>query len=289
MATMNQICHTADFVDFAGTGLSAGQFAGQVAAHAAAGGALTALQGGKFGHGFISAGVSKALTPAIGDAIGKEGSAGYVARGTIVSAVVGGTTSALSGGKFGNGAATGAFQFLFNQVASGSDSGNPEIEPVESEQENPYFIKLVTKYADGSTNISEWSTEDSYQLSSITLRDGVVLASADIEDRLLGLSLRLRLEGHPFEMDVISGYRSQKKQDGLREAGNTRAARRSQHTYGQAADIKVNGMTTKELAKHAFTSGYFSRVNLYPGNAGVHVDMLGSSKVYFYDWKITKP
>jgi hypothetical protein len=120
MATMNQICHTADFVDFAGTGLSAGQFAGQVAAHAAAGGALTALQGGKFGHGFISAGVSKALTPAIGDAIGKEGSAGYVARGTIVSAVVGGTTSVLSGGKFANGAATGAFQFLFNQVASGA-------------------------------------------------------------------------------------------------------------------------------------------------------------------------
>jgi len=34
----------------------------------------------------------------------------------VASAVVGGTVSELSGGKFGNGAQTGAFQFLFNQV-----------------------------------------------------------------------------------------------------------------------------------------------------------------------------
>jgi hypothetical protein len=118
MAFLNGFDKSAGFAGFANTGLTAGQFAGQVAAHAAAGGVLSVLQGGKFGHGFVSAGVTKALTPAIGKAIGSEGSSGYVVRGTIISAVVGGTSSVLSGGKFGNGAATGAFQFLFNEVAS---------------------------------------------------------------------------------------------------------------------------------------------------------------------------
>jgi hypothetical protein len=99
-------------------GLSAGEFAGQVACHAAAGGALNVLQGGKFGHGFLSAGISKALSPAIESFAGGSETAGQVARGAIASAVVGGTVSVISGGKFGNAAAMGMFSYLFNQVAS---------------------------------------------------------------------------------------------------------------------------------------------------------------------------
>gem|GEM_PF-3456929 len=87
----------------------------KVAAHAAAGGTLNTLQGGKFGHGFLSAGVTEALSPAIG-AASSGGGAGGVVAGTVASAVVGGTVSELSGGKFGNGAQTGAFQYLFNKV-----------------------------------------------------------------------------------------------------------------------------------------------------------------------------
>jgi hypothetical protein len=45
-------------------------------------------------------------------------SSGEIAQGTIVSAVIGGTASRISGGKFANGAQTGAFQYLFNQVSS---------------------------------------------------------------------------------------------------------------------------------------------------------------------------
>jgi len=93
----------------------------KAAAHAAAGGTLNVLQGGKFGHGFLSAGVSEALSPAIGTA-SSGGGAGGVVAGTVASAVVGGTVSELSGGKFGNGAQTGAFQYLFNQVVHGGSS-----------------------------------------------------------------------------------------------------------------------------------------------------------------------
>jgi len=53
------------------------------------------------------------LTPAI-DSAGE----GNIVAGTVASAVVGGTASELGGGKFANGAATAAFQFLFNQAAT---------------------------------------------------------------------------------------------------------------------------------------------------------------------------
>ena len=70
------------------------------------GGISKVLQGGKFGHGFVSAGVNpfvaNALQGGLGDALGGPG---------IVAAqiVVGGTVSELTGGKFANGAAYAAF------------------------------------------------------------------------------------------------------------------------------------------------------------------------------------
>jgi hypothetical protein len=75
------------------------------------GGTFSALEGGKFGSGFLSAGVSDLASPYI-----MENSKGDVALGTAESAVLGGTTSVIGGGKFGNGAVTGAFGYLFNQV-----------------------------------------------------------------------------------------------------------------------------------------------------------------------------
>ena len=87
---------------------------GHVGAHGFAGGVLAELQGGKFGHGFISAGVSKALTPVI------EGwDSGYYGGGkdlgqAAAAAVVGGTTSVITGGKFANGAITAAYANLYN-------------------------------------------------------------------------------------------------------------------------------------------------------------------------------
>ncbi len=68
------------------------------------------LQGGKFGHGFVSAGVVEAVSPTV---MKIPNSYAKVA----VSALVGGSVSAATGGKFGNGAITGAFQMAFNEIA----------------------------------------------------------------------------------------------------------------------------------------------------------------------------
>lgn len=102
---------------FGGLDLTSGQIAGQIASHASVGGVTSVLSGGKFGHGFFSAGVTKGIGGAFlpgGDNL----TSNEIARGTVVSAVIGGTTSVISGGKFANGAQTGAFQFLFNQATT---------------------------------------------------------------------------------------------------------------------------------------------------------------------------
>ena len=69
------------------------------------------LQGGKFGHGFASAGFTKAFAPWIG----KIETGGDVDVGQVfAAAIVGGTASELSGGKFANGAITAAMLNIYN-------------------------------------------------------------------------------------------------------------------------------------------------------------------------------
>jgi len=86
--------------------LSGGQFAAKGTAHAAAGGVMSVLNGGKFGHGFVSAGFVEAVNPALAG-MSKPAQA-------AASIVVGGTSSILAGGKFANGAVTASFQLAFN-------------------------------------------------------------------------------------------------------------------------------------------------------------------------------
>ncbi len=86
----------------------------KVAAHAMTGGTLAHLQGGKFGHGFASAGFTQALSPVVGQ-MGDKSFGGVLAR-TAASAVIGGTASKMTGGSFASGAQTGAFSSLFNDA-----------------------------------------------------------------------------------------------------------------------------------------------------------------------------
>ncbi|MEO8617129.1 MAG: RHS repeat-associated core domain-containing protein, partial [Luteolibacter sp.] len=96
-----------------GAGVYNAQTAVHIAGHGVVGGAANVAMGGKFGDGFVSAAVSAAAGDA-GLYGGKGGGAWGVARRTIMAGVVGGTASALGGGKFANGAYTAAFQHLLN-------------------------------------------------------------------------------------------------------------------------------------------------------------------------------
>jgi len=105
----------AHFQRAAAGGMSHALQAQKILAHGIAGGVLSSLQG-QFGHGFASAGLTELFAPGIAQI--ENGAAQ-----TFVAAIVGGTISELSGGKFANGAATGAFSYAFASVAQGKGSG----------------------------------------------------------------------------------------------------------------------------------------------------------------------
>ncbi|MFN4144167.1 hypothetical protein, partial [Aestuariivirga sp.] len=79
---------------------------------------------GNFGAGFAGAGFAQAFSPLSGRA---STNAGRV----VSSALVGGTASVLSGGKFANGAVTAAMSYAMGQMApgGGGQSSGPSEEP----------------------------------------------------------------------------------------------------------------------------------------------------------------
>ncbi len=91
----------------------------KVLLHGSIGGVSSALRGGKFQHGFLSAGSSAFAAPWIAGNI-RQGD--YVGQVTA-AAVVGGTAAELGGGKFANGAITGAMSYSLNQATQSGRNG----------------------------------------------------------------------------------------------------------------------------------------------------------------------
>ncbi|MHB8573683.1 MAG: RHS repeat domain-containing protein [Candidatus Dormibacteria bacterium] len=89
-------------------------------AHGFVGGLFTEFEGGSFGSGFLAGGVgSLAPAPTPGERLTFD----EVAEGTAESAVLGGIGSVLGGGKFENGAVSGAFGYLFNEALHATQIG----------------------------------------------------------------------------------------------------------------------------------------------------------------------
>ena len=106
--------------------------AAHIGAHALAGGIISDLQGGNFGHGFWSAGITKAAN--VNGIVGTQQGVAWDALRVAVAATIGGTVSKLSGGKFANGATTAAFAQAFN--------GNQQAKKADSLRETPAQRKL---------------------------------------------------------------------------------------------------------------------------------------------------
>ncbi|MCO1335668.1 hypothetical protein MO867_15125 [Microbulbifer sp. OS29] len=88
----------------------------QVLASGVVGGIISVLQGGKFGHGFVSAGIGAAVAPGLKLKAG----GGWANVGKAVARItIAGTVSKATGGKFVNGAAYAAFSFAVQALAPG--------------------------------------------------------------------------------------------------------------------------------------------------------------------------
>ncbi len=96
-----------------GSTLKPGELIAASLSHGAAAGTIAELRGGKFGHAFAAAGVTKLFSPAI-----QHGLDGNEFAQVAVAATLGGTVSNATGGKFANGAVTSAMAYAFNQALS---------------------------------------------------------------------------------------------------------------------------------------------------------------------------
>jgi len=111
------------------------------------------VHGGKFASGFISAGISEAALAAT------AGVQSPFERGAL-QALIGGTASAASGGKFVNGAVTSAMAFAFNSLVNqdGFEGGSEKSSGMNAEE----YLEAVknglwkdAQIVDGFSNNSE--------------------------------------------------------------------------------------------------------------------------------------
>lgn len=115
------------------------------------GGISSSLSGGKFGHGFFSAGFTKFAMGNAGFDYSNQ-SASAVAGRVSIAAIIGGTASVISGGKFKNGATTAAMAQLLNN----EQSARTEIEKTK---------KLARQYRDHIAELNPTTVMDQAALA----------------------------------------------------------------------------------------------------------------------------
>jgi RHS repeat-associated protein len=121
-----------------------------IAGHGVVGGASNVAMGGKFGDGFLSAAASAAT--AVTGLTDPETSRFNLAGRTAIASIAGGTASALGGGKFANGAVTGAMTHLLNAEASAKIKSEA-VKTLSIEQSGK--LKAIFAKAGFTTQLSE--------------------------------------------------------------------------------------------------------------------------------------
>ncbi|WKD48572.1 RHS repeat-associated core domain-containing protein [Microbulbifer spongiae] len=143
-----------------------------IAIRGVTGGVLAKLGGGKFAHGFISAGVG-----------GGFGQDTHIA----VKMVVSGLVSEATGGKFANGAATAAFQSIvvggLSKLAKNTGDVDSELEGLSEEQKQKNFDKNLASFEKALSVIDE--------VSDLEVPGFTVVDSSELNGRLAGISCGL--------------------------------------------------------------------------------------------------
>ena len=114
--------------------------------------------------------------------------------------------------------------------------------------------------------------EDALAGLAKVLRDHRTGETHAMAPRLLDLVANLQAEFSAKPVQVISGYRSPRTNEALRQSGGGGVATRSLHMDGLAMDIRMPGVDLARLRDAAWglQSG---GVGYYPGSDFVHVDV----------------
>nr|WP_243748865.1 T6SS effector amidase Tae4 family protein [Pseudomaricurvus alcaniphilus] len=177
-------------------------------AHGLVGGIMSELQGGKFGHGFVSAGLTKAIN--VNGIVGID--ADLAAVRVVTAAVIGGTISEATGGKFANGAVTAAFGQLFNGEQQAANERNAQNRPSYAEMEKNYpegKAKDVFEAVGGKVAVNgKIPVEKGGWANSCTVRISVCLnaSGADIPFMKGETSSGANGKWHMYRVRTLEGY-----------------------------------------------------------------------------------
>gem|GEM_PF-2300690 len=108
----------------------------KTAKHAFSNAWLNGITGGNMKHGFISGGLNSLGNQLIDLKVHKSG--GKI----IAAAVVGGALDEIGGGKFANGAVTGAYQMMFNEMMHGDGDDDPPKKKASNMEEGPQWTQI---------------------------------------------------------------------------------------------------------------------------------------------------
>jgi Bacterial protein of unknown function (DUF882) len=154
-------------------------------------------------------------------------------------------------------------------VRKGIDAANDDAPPAEP---MPTRASLVSLHAHEILVLSE--TEPTQERFSKLLRDRVTGEAIEMAPRLLVLLRELTSDGASVRIEFISGYRSWKLNEMLRKKGHN-VASRSQHSLGTAMDFRLEGLSSKQLAKEVERLKWRGGLAHYPGDTDrfVHADV----------------
>jgi Bacterial protein of unknown function (DUF882) len=116
--------------------------------------------------------------------------------------------------------------------------------------------------------------EPSAERFSDLLADKGLRASIPVEPRLLALLRALARPRPGVRVDIVSGYRSPKRNEMMRKKGR-HVASHSQHTLGHAVDFRVEGLGVPELVKAIDAEKWDGGLGRYDGRGDlfVHADV----------------
>jgi RHS repeat-associated protein len=192
----------------------------QILVNAMVGGVMAELQGGEFGHGFVSAGISTGISATgIGGAFGSGTES--TATGLLVNAIIGGTVSEITGGKFANGALSGAMNYAIqwgiSEIAAGGVTAANKPQSGTEKSCNPINIATGEKYLTMTDYHAEGASQmvfERYYSSYASEKSSLGFGWRSNFDRNLKLDaigdttlhiVAIRHQGDPIRFDWVEG------------------------------------------------------------------------------------
>lgn len=136
----------------------------------------------------------------------------------------------------------------------------------------PTFGTVLNLHTGEAAPLSD--TEPSIDRFSDLLADKALRGRVDVAPPLLDVLRALVRIRAPSRVDIVSGYRSPKRNEMMRKKGRN-VASHSQHTRGQAVDFRVEGMSVGDMVRALEAMKWSGGLGRYDARHDrfVHVDV----------------